>query len=59
MMRSAQLHRFQSAAMSRIPAGTLGGFRRGKLLEGSEMSVKRKTLAVMIYPKKHLSPSRC
>jgi hypothetical protein len=59
MMRSAQLHRFQSAAMSRTPAGALGGFRRGKLLEASEMSVRRKTLAVMIYPKKHLSPSRC
>jgi hypothetical protein len=60
MMRSPQLHRLQSAAISRIPAGALGGsFRRRKFLGASEMSVRRKTLAVMMHPKKHLSPARC
>jgi hypothetical protein len=59
MMRSPQLHRLQSAAISRIPADALNGFRRRKFLGVSEMSVRRKTLAVMIYPKKHLSPARC
>jgi hypothetical protein len=57
MMRSVGLHRFQSATISRTPAGVLGGgFRRRKLLGVSEMSVRRKTLAVMIYPKKRPSP---
>ena len=51
MKRSAQLHRFQSAAISRSPADVLDRLRRLKCLGVSEMPVRRETLAVMTYPK--------
>lgn len=56
MMRSAKFHRFQSATISRTPRVAQSAFRRREWAVFSEKPDRRKTLAVMVCPKKSADP---